>query len=509
MPSLSPYAHLPATGSLVGSWIVGKQVGVGSYGVVFRAVHKDRPEAGSVALKVALKAGDERFEREAHLLSRVRHPSVPRLEGSGRWRSHDGEDYPYLVMQWVEGISLYAWALEHGLTVRQAIRQLAQAARALEAIHRHGVHRDVKGGNIRVSPEGRAVLLDFGSCWYPEASPLTGRAVPPVTAAYRSPQLLFFEFALQRGAGDHYEAPPADDVYALGVTAYRLLAGRYPPNGADSDGSEKVAPVEAPRGLNDVCPELGELIVRMLDEVPEARGSANEVAEELEALLEYSRIELDEPWVANASRQPTAKIEPPPSREPALSPVPHKPALSPVPRAQASPPVPRESSPPSVSHVPTPLPVTHESLGRELVPGLVLAGGCLVVALLCVLLPRDVNRDKVASVEADSEPYAPEKPDAGTTVGEEGLAAVTPNQTPPVSKWAITREVPDTPLPGQKRPPCNHQAAVVIKGGCWRLLGGEAGSASCDADDEYRYGGHCYIALMSNAVRIPTSDDPP
>ncbi|HEX8703441.1 MAG TPA: serine/threonine-protein kinase [Myxococcaceae bacterium] len=482
MPSAPPDSHLPEYGSLVGSWIVGKQVGKGSYGVVFRAVHKDRPEAGSYALKVARKAGDERFEREAHLLSRVRHASVPRLEGSGSWRSHDGEDYPYLVMQWVEGMSLYAWAVEHGLTLRQAIRLLAQVARALEAVHRHGMHRDVKGGNVRVSYQGHAVLLDFGSCWYPEAPPLTGRAMPPVTDKYRSPQLQFFEFALSQGVRERYEARAADDVYALGVTAYRLLAGRYPPDDSDADGSEQVVPLEAPRGLNEACPELSELIVRMLSpDDPEARGRAGEVAEELEALLEYARPELDEPWVADASRQPTAKMEPP---------APHPPA---------PPPVPRE---------PTPPPVSDEPAWRTWVPRLVLAGSGLVLALWCVLPTRDVHREEVASTEQDSEPQVPDKPDAGTTVGGEGLASVTPAQTPPISKGGVTREVPETPLPGQKRPPCNHRAAVVINGGCWRLLGGETGPAPCDADDEYKFGGRCYVALMNNAVRAPTSEEP-
>src|SRR5688500_198432 len=106
--------------SLVGSWIVREGIGSGGHGEVFRVVHKDRPDAGSYALKVALKAGDERFEREAWLLSRIRHPAVPRFEESGRWRSPQGESHPYIVMEWVEGMSLYARAVEHGLTLRQA-----------------------------------------------------------------------------------------------------------------------------------------------------------------------------------------------------------------------------------------------------------------------------------------------------------------------------------------------------------------------------------------------------
>ena len=508
----SPDSHWPAPGSLVDSWIVGNQVGTGAHGVVFRAVHKDRPHAGSYALKLALRAGDERFEREAHLLSLIQHPSVPRLEGRGRWRSHDGEAYPYLVMQWAEGLSPYSWALEHGHTLRQSVRWLAQVTRALEAVHQHGVHRDVKGVNVRVSAEGPAMLLDFGSCWYPEASPLTGNTMPPVSEHYRSPQLLFFKEALEHGWPGSYEAKPADDVYALGVIAYRLLAGCYPPSGSSSDGSTQVAPPEAPRGLNEACPELAELIVRMLSEDdPEARGSANEVAEELEALLEYANPELDKPWRSDASRQPTAKAAPPTPRKPAPPQVPRKPEPLPTPREPVPLPAPREASPPSVPPVSTPPPVPGEDTGKERGPLLFLAGSCLLLVLLGALLTGDVDRGEVASTGPESGAQAPKQPDAGTAVGEEGFASVAPAQTQPGYKAGVTRDLPATPLPGQKRPPCNHRAAVVINGGCWRLLyvGGQAEKAPCDADDEYKYGGRCYIALMQSSVRGPTSEDPP
>jgi eukaryotic-like serine/threonine-protein kinase len=479
MAPLPPDSCVPEYGSRVGPWIVRERSGSGSHGTVFRVVRADKPEAGSYALKVALEAEDERFEREAWLLSRIRHPSVPRFEDSGTWKSPRGEAYPYLVMQWVEGMKLYAWAEEHGLTLRQAIGQLAQLARALEATHRHGVHRDVKGGNVRVSPEGHAVLLDFGCCWYPHASPLTGRAVPPGTDNYRSPGLLLFEYALNLGAEGHYVPEPEDDVYALGVTAYRLLAGAYPPSGADcGDGSKRVVPLEAPRGLEDKCPELGELIVRMLSEDPKARGSAKQVAEELEALREYSRPALDEPWVANASRQPTQKAKPP------------------VPPENAPPPVPHENAPP---------PVPREHPGRVLAPRLALAGSGLVLALLGVLLTRDVDRTEVAYTEPESEPQSAEKPDAGTSVGEEGLASAAPSQRPPVPEGKVTRKMPDEPHPQQRRPPCTPEDVFVeIKGGCWMP---RAGSKPPCETDWYEYNGRCYFAVPARG-RPPTSKEP-
>jgi serine/threonine protein kinase len=360
-------------------------------------------------------------------------------------------------MQWVEGMSLYAWAAEHGLTLRQAIEQLAQVARALEATHRYGVHRDVKGGNVRVSAQGHAVLLDFGSCWYPGASPLTGRATPPTTGPYRSPQQLFFEYALTLGAGQYYEAQPADDVYALGVAAYRLLAGVYPPR--DPDGAVRLV---APKGLNDACPELSALILRLLSEDPEARGRAGEVADKLERLLKHARPELERPWVGDPSRQPTEKTR-------------------------------RQAPPGYAMRVPAP----------RWVP----AGSFLLVLLLWGLLSRNEDRREGAFTEPQGQQQATGSPDAGTSgIGEEAMASVAPAETPPVSEGRIMRELPSKPLDRQKRPPCPQRGAVEINGGCWHLPVG-AETAPCESY-LYEYAGRCYAPVLIPAERVPTSEEP-
>lgn len=453
-----PDSHFPQPGSRIGPWLLGERIGQGSHGVVFLAVHADRPEAGSYALKLARAAGDQRFEREVHLLSRVRHSSVPRLESHGLWMSPEDEAYPYLVMQRVEGMNLYAWALEHELTVRKAISQLAQVARALEATHEVGVHRDVKGHNIRVSSKGHAVLLDFGSGSYPGASPVTGRALPPGTKGYRSPQLLMLELAIELGSTGTYQFQPADDVYSLGITAYRLLAGAYPPR--DSDGTAK--PV-APRGLDDVCPELGKLIVRMLAEDPQARGSAGQVAERLEKFLKYSRASMDARWVANASCLSTEKARPP------------------------APPL--------------------RSSRREWTALFAAAGGGLAVALLGVMLSRGGDRREATYTEPLPEPQASDQPDADTSLGEESLASVSPGEAPPESKERISQKMPDEPLPTQKRPPCTARVALVINGGCWRPAPPGAELAPCD-NDLYEYKGRCYDPILIKGERVPTSNEP-
>jgi serine/threonine protein kinase len=154
---------LPAQ-TQVGEWKVKAFHGGGAYGAVFRAVLAADEQAETVALKVAYSPWDPRFQREAELLSRVEHPSVPRLLGHGEWQAPGGGVYPYLVMQWGEGLGLYEWATRFNPGTAEVSQVLAQVARALEATHAAGgLHRDVKGDNIRVSATGRkAFLTDYG-----------------------------------------------------------------------------------------------------------------------------------------------------------------------------------------------------------------------------------------------------------------------------------------------------------------------------------------------------------
>ena len=464
MTQLSPDARVPEEGSRVGPWLVQERIGSGSHGVVFRVVRADQPDAGSFALKLAREAGDPRFEREATLLSRVHHPSVPRFEDKGVWTSARGDHYPYLVMQWVEGVPLYEWATVHGLTLRQAIGQLAQLARALEATHLHGLHRDVKGGNVRVDDDGHVVLLDFGSCSYRGAPPLTGRALPPGTEQYRSPQLFLLRFALSQGVDEEPKAGSEDDVYALGVTAYRLLASSYPPIPDEkAHASVKLVP---PRGVADWCPELSALVMRLLSEDPSARGSARKVAEELERMLRKANPKLDRIWVeGTASMAPTDKTR----------------RLTPRCIALAT---------------------------RS--PELTILVIFIVVGGLLLWLTRNGESLFVASAEGpQSAPQGTGSPDAGPPVGmgDGAMASAAPVEAPAIAGRGIGRQMPDKPVPGQKRPPCTDQGEIEINGGCWWVVEGAA-KPPCGGN-KYEYEGRCYPPVLKLAERTPTSDDPP
>jgi serine/threonine protein kinase len=502
MAPLPPDSRIPEEGSRVGPWLVQERVGGGTHGVVFRAVHADRPEGPSYALKVARQPEDARFEREATLLSRVRHPAVPRFEDQGVWTSPRGRHHPYFVMQWVEGVSLYKWAETRGVTLRQAIWQLAQVARALEATHEHGVHRDVKGDNVWVDGDGGVVLLDFGSCWYQGARPLTDGAMPPGTEQYRSPALLLYRFALSAGAGHYYEAEAEDDVYALGVTAYRLLASTYPAleNAGEEDIGKPIR-VIPPRGVAERCPELSALILRMLSEDPQARGNASQIARELERLLRQVNPLLDAMWIDPSEKLPTDEsvhAEPEPESEPAPAQE-LEPAPEPTPgSAQAGEPEPE----------PEPRPESAPEPSQPLLGEFQPHAGCITpfiifVLLLWVVLTRDWGSGAVGYTGASQ---AAGSPDAGTKgMGEEAVASVSSAQTPPSSGRGVNREMPDGPLPRQISPPCDIEGAVVINGGCWARL--EGLKPPCGPGN-YDYKGRCYVPLLSEGERVPTSDDP-
>ncbi len=114
--------HAPVPGAMIGPWRILERMGGGTFGIVYRVCLAEDPGAGEYALKLAREAGDLRFEREGELLSRIRHPHVPGLRDRGVWQGSQCRWYPYLIMQWVEGLPLYLWARQRGISSRQALR---------------------------------------------------------------------------------------------------------------------------------------------------------------------------------------------------------------------------------------------------------------------------------------------------------------------------------------------------------------------------------------------------
>ena len=165
---------------------------------------------------------------------------------------------------------------------------LAQLARALAELHALGaVHRDIKGDNILVRyGDGRALLTDFGACHFPGASALTPPGTHPGTPLYRAPES--WSRVLNRELPAHAHAHQADDLFALGVTACRLVTGEYPELSEprrDEHGLWHVDSVVPPEALlrdERLSPRLRAAILRMLSMRPQERGTAEQLAEALE-----------------------------------------------------------------------------------------------------------------------------------------------------------------------------------------------------------------------------------
>ncbi|WP_224370399.1 serine/threonine protein kinase [Hyalangium versicolor] len=497
-----------ASGTVVGDWRVEGCRGHGAYGVVYRAVRVGQEEAGPVAIKVALFPWDPRFMREVALLSLIRHPSVPRLLGQGFWRHPGGTVHPFVAMEWVEGTPLYDWAREHTPSSEEMSRVLAQLMRALEATHTaSAVHRDVKGDNVLVrGSDGRAILTDYGAGSYQAAARLTWEPGPPGTPAYRSPEAGLFLIRSVRSPGAHYVARPADDIYALGVTAYRLVTGQYPQVAEPQMDERGVWYMEEahPQPLHvlnpRVDPRLGALILRMLSLAPEARGTASELAAELESLAEHAGSEME----------PPRSVEEPPRilQRPEVGPVAvDEPAVvPPVPTRHRAEAAPLGVDEPAV--VP-PVPARPMSWGRVLArvsfSALALAGVFLAVWTYRALRMSPAPWGSTVPVASVTE-----TPDAGTALAE--AAPVTPPASAhePSEEEAVGDTPPD-PFPGQSRPDergrCPGREQVLINGVCWVEQSGKDGEA-CEQNGYVFLKQKCYAPAFGQPRkrRPPTSN---
>jgi len=452
-------ASLPQGLFEVGAWRLLELRSAGAYGSVFRAEPLQRPGTSPFALKLAVHPLDARFMREAALLRRVPPPHAPRLYDFGLWM-HPAGPFPYLVMEWIEGVPLYAWAYGRVLSSRQLLRVLAPVARTLMAVHSvQAVHRDVKGDNILVRAEdSHPKLLDFGAGDFQGAPTLTREVLPPGTPGYRSPEALRFHWRYWNTPGARYAPGPADDLYALGVTAYRLATGWYPPplvpaEVLEQEPSTPTLASEPPEKWASVSPELAGLIHQLLSEDPQARGSAAQVAQHLEAEAEAAGPRADEPVV-------------------------HR--LHSVPVVRRSRPKPQRTA-------------------RARWPWLGVTTGLAVAAGLAVALVLHSPRGSELRVHVwpPGDAARPEQEldsaDAGVSLAKEVQRMSARVEQPDPTWEGFSAEKVKKPLPGQARPPCKQRGAVELKGGCWWP---PAEVPPC-GEGEYEWGGRCYRPILA------------
>ncbi|WP_406235016.1 protein kinase domain-containing protein [Nocardia sp. NBC_01009] len=170
-----------------------------------------------------------RFRTEAKTTAQLNHPGIAGIYDYGETLDPSGGETAYLVMELVQGEPLNTVLNRLGrLSVVQGLDMLEQTGRALEVAHQAGVvHRDVKPGNILVTPTGQVKITDFGIAKAVDASPVTKTGMVMGTAQYIAPE---------QAVGE--DATSASDVYSLGVVGYEALAGQRPFTG---DGAITVA----------------------------------------------------------------------------------------------------------------------------------------------------------------------------------------------------------------------------------------------------------------------------
>ncbi|TMR99404.1 serine/threonine-protein kinase [Nonomuraea basaltis] len=259
-------------------YLLVSRIATGGMGEVWRA--RDELLGREVAVKIlrshiyADPTFRERFRNEARITAALADPGVAQVFDYG-----EQNDLAYLVMELVHGEPLSAILARNGATGPEvALDVVHQTAKALHTAHAAGIiHRDIKPGNLLVTPEGVIKVTDFGIARALEAAPVTQTGTVLGTAQYVSPE-----------QAQGFPLTPSTDLYSLGVVAYECLAGRTPFSGDSQVAIALLHLNEPPPPLGvDVPAPVRELVMALLAKDPAQRpATALEAADRAYVLRE-------------------------------------------------------------------------------------------------------------------------------------------------------------------------------------------------------------------------------
>lgn len=208
-------------------YLIEKELGHGGMGRVYFARDLEL-HSRPVVIKVLLEASLQepylvkKFRQEVEALARIDHPNVVNVLGAGKL--DDGK--PYIVMQWVRGVTLRSQIPIEGMNLERTASILRQVGAALDDVHEKGIfHRDLKPDNIMMQVKSGSEfvkIVDFGIAKVKDSvvAPSTVNEMPVGTLLYMSPEQL-------RGGT---KLTAASDIYSMGVIAYEMITGRRPFN---------------------------------------------------------------------------------------------------------------------------------------------------------------------------------------------------------------------------------------------------------------------------------------
>ncbi len=273
-----------AAGSKLGHYEIEAPLGAGGMGVVYRA--RDQRLHRLVAIKVLppglLKdeAARRRFRQEALALARLNHPNIAVVYDVGE---EDGADF--LVMEYVAGQSLAEKIRSGPLPAKESLLFANEIAQALEEAHEQGViHRDLKPGNILITPKGHAKVLDFGLAKLRVDGSTATQSFFETQGALGTPLYMSPEQAM----GNAVDA--RSDLWSLGVVLYESLAGKPPFQAATSLAILHAITSENPKSIHEVCAgagaDAGKIISRAMEkDVAKRYQSASEMSRDLTAAV--------------------------------------------------------------------------------------------------------------------------------------------------------------------------------------------------------------------------------
>ena len=276
-----------SVGEIVGHYRLVELLGSGGMGSVYRAIRIDDQIDMSVAVKLiraVFYSADviAEFRAERQILANLQHPNIARvLDGGAR---PDG--LPYLIMEYVDGVSPGDYCRRHNLTINQRLALFRQICSAVHYAHQNMViHQDLKPANILVTQQGTPKLLDFGIAKILAPVPAVDCGCPaPLGESLAEPMMA--RMTLRYSSPEQVRGEPvttASDVYSLGVILYELLTDRSPygdVNRAPHAIMTAVCEQEPPRpsastpklsGNNALRGDLDSIILRALRKSPAER----------------------------------------------------------------------------------------------------------------------------------------------------------------------------------------------------------------------------------------------